>query len=679
MIYRDFRGRIALAFFGVAIGAVFINAAVDILVGLLLWRVNALEYVVTDAFSQTLAYTVPAVIILTALLYRYFRPLHEAFVKRSSGAALGEAEGKAARRVLSGMHNRVVAISLAGCLISSVIDAAQNPSQAFSLRGLLELGYSISIGLVSAILVVSLSELIVSGPRKLLMISGIEGADKVFSIKSRYLRVGACTTAFAALLLIYCSAQVAVRTEAYGDAIAGIASQKTSFEEAAAGYRAVAAAEFGVDPASVPFDLQGMGGGLEWPRIAAIDAAALAFALLVAFFVYWTLGEETLRQIRHIRDKTEAMIDAGADLAEPIEITRFDETGLVADSLNRLHEKLRQILASVRDSSLDADEAGTSLEGAVARSAMLASALAANAEQISASSRGRLGTAETGMRVLGEALAATDDIASGVETQAAFVEQTAGAMQEIVANSNSVSSAAMKAKDFADALAKVSSDGADAVGASVAAIRDIEDSSRAVADIISVIAQIAAKTNLLAMNAAIEAAHAGSAGLGFAVVAEEVRSLAELSARSAMEISGYIKAMTVSVERGVELSEKAGGALVRVSRDVGSTTDLMRQISDAMAEQNIATNEIMGSIAGLVDSSQRISSSSRLQKERNNQAREGIAEIMASFRDIACAVEEQAGVGARMKEDAEALAGIASTNTALSSRLRRLSESFRIG
>ena len=122
----------------------------------------------------------------------------------------------------------------------------------------------------------------------------------------------------------------------------------------------------------------------------------------------------------------------------------------------------------------------------------------------------------------------------------------------------------------------------------------ITDSSRRIADIISVMDGIAFQTNIPALNAAVEAARAGEQGRGFAVVAGEVRNLAQRSAQSAKEIKGLIEASQNRVQEGEQMVESAAQTMSGITGEVGRVTALMREISAATREQSSGIEQVNG-------------------------------------------------------------------------------------
>ena len=133
----------------------------------------------------------------------------------------------------------------------------------------------------------------------------------------------------------------------------------------------------------------------------------------------------------------------------------------------------------------------------------------------------------------------------------------------------------------------------------VAAISHIKQSSSQINEIIVVIDEIAFQTNLLALNAGVEAARAGEAGSGFAVVAQEVRDLAQRSAQAAREIKDLIDRSTTEVDNGVSLVDRTGSALKDISDQVNSMTSEVTEIVESARKQSSAIDEINRSISSL--------------------------------------------------------------------------------
>ena len=192
------------------------------------------------------------------------------------------------------------------------------------------------------------------------------------------------------------------------------------------------------------------------------------------------------------------------------------------------------------------------------------------------------------------------DLSARTEQQASALEQTAASMEELGSTVKQNADSARQANQLAMNASTVAIQGGEVVGQVVETMKGINESSRKIADIISVIDGIAFQTNILALNAAVEAARAGEQGRGFAVVASEVRSLAGRSAEAAKEIKSLISASVERVEQGTALVDKAGSTMTEVVSSIRRVTDIMGEISAASSEQSSGVSQV-GEAVGQMD------------------------------------------------------------------------------
>ncbi|WP_208248674.1 HAMP domain-containing methyl-accepting chemotaxis protein [Rhizobium sp. T1470] len=197
----------------------------------------------------------------------------------------------------------------------------------------------------------------------------------------------------------------------------------------------------------------------------------------------------------------------------------------------------------------------------------------------------------------GEIRTAADGLARRTEQQAASIEETAAALEEITTTVKDTARRAEEAGTLVTRTRSGAEESGNIVRKAVSAMTEIEQSSEKIANIISVIDDIAFQTNLLALNAGVEAARAGEAGKGFAVVAQEVRELAQRSAQAAKEIESLITASNAQVRSGVTLVGNTGKALEaivgqvqEISRHVDAIVTATREQSTGLAEINTAVN-----------------------------------------------------------------------------------------
>ena len=291
-----------------------------------------------------------------------------------------------------------------------------------------------------------------------------------------------------------------------------------------------------------------------------------------------------------------ALAVLGSVLLGGILLTDWLIEGQVTAPLNRILQTALQVAAGTKASELGldrCDDVGL-LARAISQAGLNLQALMADVqEQVS------------GVQVSSSEIAmANHDLSDRTEQTASNLEQTAAAMEQQTATVKQNSDTAEMAAKLADETTSVASKGGAAMGNVVSTMQLISESSRRIADIISVIDGIAFQTNILALNAAVEAARAGEQGRGFAVVASEVRSLAGRSAAAAREIKGLIDDSVGKVESGSRLVSDAGETMADVVRQVAQVNQLIAEITAASKEQSIGISQVGQAVAQLDEMTQ---------------------------------------------------------------------------
>jgi len=221
-------------------------------------------------------------------------------------------------------------------------------------------------------------------------------------------------------------------------------------------------------------------------------------------------------------------------------------------------------------------------------------------------------------QLVGQVQAATSEVQAGAEEiskgngnlsqrteeQASSLEETASSMEEMTSTVKQTADNAGQANQLAIAARQQAEKGGAVVSAAVAAMSQINTSSKKIADIIGVIDEIAFQTNLLALNAAVEAARAGEQGRGFAVVASEVRSLAGRSASAAKEIKALINDSVGKVEEGSKLVDESGRALGEIVTSVKKVTDIVSEIAAGTQEQSSGIEQVNKAVMQMDEATQ---------------------------------------------------------------------------
>ena len=314
---------------------------------------------------------------------------------------------------------------------------------------------------------------------------------------------------------------------------------------------------------------------------------ALMLAVLIAFaaLVGWNLSRSIARGVDTARVAAQRIGEG--DLSHRITATGQDEIGQLLQALSVMQDSLVKVVSAVRQGS----------------------------ESVSTASA--------------EIAQGNHDLSSRTESQASALEETAASMEELGSTVKQNADNARQANQLAQSASTVAVNGGEVVAQVVDTMKGINDSSRKIADIISVIDGIAFQTNILALNAAVEAARAGEQGRGFAVVASEVRSLAGRSAEAAKEIKTLITDSVERVEQGSALVDQAGITMDEVVSSIRRVTDIMGEISAASSEQSQGVAQVGEAVTNMDQATQQ----------------------------NAALVEEMAAAAASLKSQAEELVG----------------------
>ncbi len=224
----------------------------------------------------------------------------------------------------------------------------------------------------------------------------------------------------------------------------------------------------------------------------------------------------------------------------------------------------------------------------------------------------------------------SQQLAEGSSEQASSLEEISSSLEEMTSMTRQNSENARQADSFSQEAKKTAENGAEAMNRMSEAINKIKSSSDETAKIVKTIDEIAFQTNLLALNAAVEAARAGEAGMGFAVVAEEVRNLAQRSAEAAKNTASLIEESQVNADNGVAVSNDVESTLLEIVERVGKVTNLVGEVTAASEEQTQGINQINAAVSQM----DQVTQSTAANAEESASASEELSSQAAELNDM---------------------------------------------
>ncbi len=305
--------------------------------------------------------------------------------------------------------------------------------------------------------------------------------------------------------------------------------------------------------------------GIFGPGFSSLYRWYLAAAVIVVVLVAAISG---YLFVRRLREDLFAMMDVvrlveGGNLNCKVEVDREDELGDLAKAINEMIERQRVVISEISQASEKLSEAS------------------------------------------GDIAAAIDELSEGMNEQTSSLQETARTTTRLVGFIEQNAQGARTAGERT-ALAVASAEhGGKAINEAIYAINDIAEGAKEINEIVGIIGAVATQTNLLALNAAIEAARAGEHGSGFAVVAAEIRKLAERAAEATKQISELITDTSGKVDKGKELADGASGSLEAIIANVQASSELVGEIVHSASEQVSGNEDISRSVADLASGTER--------------------------------------------------------------------------
>jgi methyl-accepting chemotaxis protein len=374
-----------------------------------------------------------------------------------------------------------------------------------------------------------------------------------------------------------------------------------------------------------------------WTVIGAFGIATLVAVVVLAVAVS-LFARRISDPLKHVVDAFHAVEDG--DLTRRIPVLSRDEVGALAKRYNVFAVNLGAMIGSIRRLVLDIDRSSVALEESVRLSKRSLSEMGAFIEAANEGILSHASSVEMAQAEVVSIARRVDELARAVASQRSVIEEASSKVEKIVAGVSEIADGSGKVVAEVDGLAASSEEGKRRIAEVMTRIDQIAARAKGLAEANSMVAKIASQTNLLAMNAAIEAAHAGEYGSGFAVVAQEIRALAENAHAKSRDVKALLKDISISVQQALDESREANQTLDGVFAQVEVVRSLEKEGFERAQGQRAEARAVIGDLGAVRESTDSVERSKEAISDLSARAGDAMGKLMQMSEKVVAQVSD---------------------------------------
>jgi len=361
-----------------------------------------------------------------------------------------------------------------------------------------------------------------------------------------------------------------------------------------------------------------------------------SIALVVAVIIIYLVLGTTTAPIVKVSNTLKDISEGEGDLTKSIAVSSKDEVGDLALYFNKTIGKIKDLVILIKKQAGILSDIGAALSSNMSQTAAAINQITANIQSIKGRVLSQSASVTETNATMEQVIANITKLNGHVENQSRNVSQASSAIEQMVANINSVTGTLVNNAANVKTLQDASEVGKTGLQEVASDIQEISRESEGLLEINSVMENIASQTNLLSMNAAIEAAHAGEAGKGFAVVADEIRKLAESSSEQSKTIGTVLKKIAESIRKITTSTDNVLARFEAIDSGVKTVSLQEENIRNAMEEQGQGSKQVLNSVGTMNELTQQV-------KTGSEEMRNGSQEVMNESRNLEKVTQEITG------------------------------------